>query len=266
MLLGLAGDGDRALVVTWPRATQPVRLDLGNDASGRRVIDSIDIETAGSSVYVGFIAVSGLWHRRELRPTDLETDVSLNWMRPFPARWKTQLYEGDVRTTFHFRENRGQIWRGVPGSYRYPAWFEGESAFLHPSKKIPREECLVYFLEGQDTPLGRRPVDILATLAAAADERPTRGRKFRTHHRWGGRASAGPAPAAARDPAVFEAGREVEQKDDIRAALDIRSTRRAAPGFYRRVSPLRRRMIRLRQAGRSSPTWHPPTSWWKSAA
>jgi hypothetical protein len=227
MLVGLLGGGNRELVVTWPRSGQPARMQLANDASGRRVIGALELENPGSAVYLGLLASPGLWHRREFRPADLETDVALDWKRPFPARWKTQLLEGDVRTTFHFREGRSQIWRGVPGSYSYPTWFDGDTAYLRPSKKVPpKGECLVYFLEGQNTPPAvATPIEILkSTLGReAADARlDLAGRKLRTHHRRAGEGVRRACTCGCTEviQAVFENRREVARQDEIRGALD----------------------------------------------
>ena len=110
----------------------------------------------------------------------------------------TQLNEAGVNTTFTFRESKGQIWRGVPGMYTYPVWFDGDDAVYHMSKKVlPRGESIVYFLEGQGTPASvATPVDILkATLGRQMCESilDVAGRRPRTHHRRGAKVSVVPA-------------------------------------------------------------------------
>ncbi len=221
----LAGEGHE-LVMTWPTGKQQLKLNLAGEASGSRRLDSIDFTPDGQSLYLAALSAPGLWHREELKPTYLEKDIALNWKRPFPARWKTQLTEADVRTTFAFREVKGTVWRGVPGSYNYPAWFEGERALFHLSKKVPpKGESLIYFLEGQDTPLTvATPVDILkATLGRSQSESivDEAGRKLRTHHRRGGdgvhRACTCGCTEAIQ--AVFEAGEEVNRKETVKEAL-----------------------------------------------
>src|SRR5207248_3084692 len=156
----------------------------------------------------------------------LEKDVRMDWKRPFPAKWKTQLYEADVKTTFAFRESKGQIWRGVPGSYDYPVWFDGDDAYYHLGKKVPpKGESLIYFLEGQDTPLSfRTPVDMMkATLGRAMCDPilDIAGRKLRTHHRRGGdgvhRACTCGCTEAIQ--AVFEARQELTKQDYVQEAL-----------------------------------------------
>src|SRR5262249_50001298 len=156
----------------------------------------------------------------------LEKDVASAWQRPFPAKWKTQLSEAGVKTTFTFRPAKGQVWRGVPGSYDYPVWFTEDRAFYHLSKKVPPGgESLVYFVEAQDTPLAvPTPADTLkATLGRAASESildPT-GRKLRTHHRRGGdgvhRACTCGCTEAIQ--AVFEAGEEVARQAEIKESV-----------------------------------------------
>ena len=121
----------------------------------------------------------------------LEKDVTLQWKRPFAAKWKTQLLEEGTKTTFAFKESKGTVWRGVPGSYNYPVWFNGDDALIHLSKKVPpKGESLIYFVDGRETPLSvSTPVDIMnATLgrSACAPIFDVAGRKLRTHHRRGG--------------------------------------------------------------------------------
>ena len=226
VFLGLLKGGDSELVMTWPKGKQQLNLRLASDAQGTRAIESIDFDNEGQSFYVTALSAPGIWHREELKPAYLEKDVALNWKRPFPAKWKTELSEAGLKTTFTFREFKGTVWRGVPGSYNYPAWFDGETAFFHLSKKVPpKGESLIYFLEGQDTPLSvSTPADIIkATLGRQLSDSildPT-GRKLRTHHRRGGdgvhRACTCGCTEAIQ--AVFEARQEFEKQDYVKEAL-----------------------------------------------
>ncbi|MSU64102.1 MAG: hypothetical protein EXS31_17195 [Pedosphaera sp.] len=221
----LKGEGDQ-LVMTWPNGKQQLKLRLANDPQGRRTIEAIDFDNDGQSFYLAALSAPGIWHREDLKPAFLEKDVALTWQRPFAAKWKTQLIEAGIRTTFAFREAKGTVWRGVPGSYDYPVWFEGEKAFYHLSKKVPpKGESIIYFLEGQNTPLSvSTPVDIMkATLGRQACDPllDIAGRKLRTHHRDGGdgvhRACTCGFTEAIQ--AVFEAGQEVVKKDFVKEAL-----------------------------------------------
>ena len=226
LFVGLLGGEDKELVMTWPKGKQQLTLRLANDPQGKRLIESLDFDNDGQSFYLAALSAPGIWHREELKPTYLEKDVALTWKRSFAAKWKTQLTEADVKTTFAFRESKGQIWRGVPGSYNYPAWFDGANAFLHLSKKVPpKGESIIYFLEGQETPLSvATPADILkATLGRQTAEGilDVAGRKLRTHHRRGGdgvhRACTCGCTEAIQ--AVFEAGQELAKKDYVKEAL-----------------------------------------------
>ena len=156
----------------------------------------------------------------------MEKNTALRWKRPYPAKWKTQLTEAGLRTTFAFREAKSTVWRGVPGSYNYPVWFEGDTACFHLSKKVPpKGESIIYFLEGQNSPVSvSTPVDIMkATLGRAACEPilDVAGQKLRTHHRRGGdgvhRACTCGCTEAIQ--AFFEKGQEVAMKNAIKDAL-----------------------------------------------
>jgi hypothetical protein len=226
LLVGLQHGGDRMLVVTWPKGHQQVQLGLSN-AEGKRRIESLDIQGDGQSFYLASLSAPGIWHREELKASFLEKDVTLTWKRPFPAKWKTQLSEAGVRTTYAFRQTKGTVWRGVPGSYDFPAWFDGDAAFLRLGKKVPpKGDALIYFLEARDTPQSvSTPADILkATLGRPMAEAilDPAGRQLRTHHRRGGdgvhrACTCGYTEAI---EAVFKAREETGKKQFIAEAID----------------------------------------------
>lgn len=225
--LGLLKGESSELVMTWPKTKQQVQLCLGEEQSSQGSIESIDFANDGQSLYLAPLAAPGIWHKEALNPSYLEKDVQISWKKPFPAKWKTQLYEEALKTTFAFRESKGDIWRGVPGSYDYPVWFAGDQTFYHLSKKVPpKGESLIYCLEGQNTPNSiSTPVDILkATLGRSASDPilDLAGRKLRTHHRRGGdgvhRACTCGCTEAIQG--VFEAGEEVVRKEDISGDLE----------------------------------------------
>jgi hypothetical protein len=226
LLLGLVEGEQSQWVMTWPKGRQHAALRLSADPQGKRRVQSVDFDNDGQSLYLAVQGAPGIWHREILPSSYLERDVQARWKRPFRARWKTQLWEAGVRTTFAFRERKGQVWRGVAGSYSYPVWFDGDAAFYHLSKKVPPQgESLVYFLEGQDTPLGvSTPVDIMkATLGREVCEPilDIAGRKLRTHHRRGadGVRRACTCGCTEAIQVVFGAGQEAAKKDYIEGAL-----------------------------------------------
>ena len=224
LLLGLVEGEQSQVVMTWPKGRQHVALQLG--AGEKRLVQSIDFDNDGQSLYLAVQGAPGIWHKETLPASYLEKTVPARWKRPFPARWKTQLWEAGVRTSFAFRESKGQVWRGVAGSYSYPVWFEGDEAFYHLSKKVPPQgESIVYFLEGQDTPAGLwTPVDIMkATLGreVCAPILDIAGRRLRTHHRRGadGVRRACTCGCTEAIQTVFEAGQEATRKDYVEGAL-----------------------------------------------
>jgi len=228
VFLGLLKGENYLLVVTWPRGKQQMKLVLGNKQGETRLIESVDFSNDGKSVYLALLGAPGIWHKEELIPSYLERDVAINWRRPFSAKWVTQLYEGEVKTTFKFRESKlKRIWRGVIGSYCYPVWFSGESAFYHLGKKVPpKGESIIYCLERKNTPiLVSTPVDIMKeTLGRQTCDRilDISGRKLRIHHR---RVSEGVRRACTCGcteaiQVVFEAGEEAEKKEYVNEAVD----------------------------------------------
>ena len=227
LLLGLLKGQNSVLVITWPEGKQQVRLRLGGPEQGDRFIESVDFDNDGKSLYMAVLEAPGIWHREELKPSYLEKDVVTNWKRPFAAKWITQLYEGETRTTFAFRESKGEIWRGVAGRYCYPVWFDGDSTVYHLSKKVPpKGESLVYFLEGKGAPVSvRTPVDILkATLGRQVCDGilDLAGQRLRTHHRRGAEGIRRACTCGCTEAieAVFKAGQETDRSEYVTGAVE----------------------------------------------
>lgn len=149
LFLGLLKGRDGILVCTWPEGDQKVKLLLKDGKKQRRLIRAVELKLDGKSIYLGILAAAGIWHKEELLPSFLEKDVEINWKRPFPAEWKTQLLETGVKTTYFLGDKKDEIWRPNVGHYVYPAWVEGEKAFFHLSKKIPpKGQAFIYSMQG----------------------------------------------------------------------------------------------------------------------
>ncbi len=227
LFLGLLPGQNGILVMTWPKGKQQMRLGLSKQGQASRLIESIDFDDDGQSIYVALLDAPGIWHREPLGVSYLEKDVASQWRKPFPAKWVTQLWEGDVRTTYTFREAPpGTIWRAVGGWYNYPIWFDGDATWFRLGKKVlPKGESIIYFLESQDTPASVwTPVDIMkATLGRQTCDGilDVAGQKLRTHHRRGadGIRQAATCGCTAAIEEVFKAGQEIEKKEYIEGAV-----------------------------------------------
>ena len=227
LFLGLLQGENSELVMTWSKGKQQMRLNLGNNGQGTRLIESIDFDNDGQSLYLALLEAPGIWHREELKPSYLEKDVTIQWKRPFPAEWTTQLDEGGVKASFAFRQFKGQIWRAVAGMCIYPVWFDGDSAVYHLSKKVsPKGESLIYFLEGKGTPASiLTPVDMMkATLGRQVSDTilDPAGRKLRTHHRRAGEGVRRACTCGCTEAiqAACDAGQEVERGQYVAEAVD----------------------------------------------
>ncbi|MBN1806265.1 MAG: hypothetical protein JW837_13540 [Sedimentisphaerales bacterium] len=226
LFLGLLRGRNNMLVVTWLVGDRQMRLVLGKNEQNR-LIESVDFDNDGRSIYLALLDAPGIWHREDLEPAYLEKDVQVDWKRPFSAKWITQLYEADIKTTFTFKESRENIWRGITGRYNYPVWFDGEKTFFRLSKKIPpKEYSLIYSLERDNTPASIfAPVDIIkATLGRQTSDNilDLTGRRLRTHHRRAGLGVRRAATCGCTEAIlpVFEAGQEVDKKEYVEGAVD----------------------------------------------
>jgi len=222
----LAGQNDM-MVVTWPKGNQQMKLMLGDNQQKSRLVESVDFENDGKSLYLAVLSAPGIWHKEELKPSYLETNVTIDWKRPFHAKWITQLSEGRVQATYAFKESESRIWRGVIGFYTWPVWFSNDEACYRLSKKIPpKGESIIYFLERMDTPDSViTPVDIMKmTLGRQMSDAllDVTGRKLRTHHRRGGEGVHRACTCGCTEAiqAVFDASQEVQRKEYVEGAVD----------------------------------------------
>ncbi|MFC1635204.1 hypothetical protein ACFL5Z_10200, partial [Planctomycetota bacterium] len=228
LFLGLLKGRNSMLVVTWPHGKQQMRLVLGNRQEEPRLIKSVDFENDGHNIYLALLEAPGIWHKEELKPTYLERDITINWKKPFPAKWITQLREGGVRATYRFRGFRGRIHRDGIGFYIYPVWFEGENTFYRLGKKIPpKGESLIYFLERKGTPVSiSAPVDIMKeTLGRQACDMilDLQGRVLRTHHRRPGITRADACTCDFTEivlEPIFREGQEVDKRELVEETVD----------------------------------------------
>ena len=226
VFVGLLEGENNTLTVTWPQGKQRVRLITDKKQQGPGLIESVDIENDGKSVFVGVLSAPGIWHEEALKASYLEKDVSIAWKRPYPAKWITQLLEDSVRTTYTFQEIRPErFWRGNVGFYPYPVWFQDGTTFYRLGKKVPPQgTSLVYSLERKGTPSSvSTPVDVMkdtlgGLLCSALLD--VEGRQLRSHIRKGAVIGAATCEVTDGMQPVFEAGKEVERKDYIHGGVD----------------------------------------------
>ncbi len=225
LFLGLFDTKDCELFITSPLANQDIRLILGKD---KKTFESIEIKTDGQSIYLSLLEAPNIWHKEELKPSYLESDIQINWTRPFPAKWITQLYEDNVKTTYTFKATKPKedgFWRAAIGWYTYPVWFEEDKAFIRTGKKVPpKGDAIIYFLERSGTPTSiLTPVDIIkATLDPDISESilDPKGRRNRSLTR--PNCAVGTATCEVTDQIkrVIEAGKEVENAEYIRGGTE----------------------------------------------
>lgn len=155
VFVALLKGGNALFFSAWPPGQQRVALvwdAAPHDPSARH---AFDIHLDDHPVWLRSVSAPGLWHEQDLSGAEADQDFPTGWKRPFPARWKTQLMEGDIETSYPFADEGWRMWRPNFGFYPYPVWFQGEQAVFHLSKKVWCDQrALIYALEGADsTPL-----------------------------------------------------------------------------------------------------------------
>src|SRR6185437_15794709 len=63
VFVGLLAGEDAEIVMTWPEVEKPVSLALGNEPQGKRLIESVNFDGPGQSIYVAALTAPGIWHK-----------------------------------------------------------------------------------------------------------------------------------------------------------------------------------------------------------
>jgi hypothetical protein len=72
VFLGLLEGENDILTVTWPQGRQRVRLTTDKKQRGPGLIESVDIENDGKSVFLAVLSAPGIWHEEVLSASYLE--------------------------------------------------------------------------------------------------------------------------------------------------------------------------------------------------
>ena len=170
---GLLSGNDGIVACAWPEGEHTLNLLLEGEGSG---IAGLDTALNGKEMYLELLTAPGIWHEEEAQLDQLERDAALDWQRPFPAAYKTQLLlkaETSTVRTFRFRPRRDRELRPEVGTYTCPVWFQGDAAHMHLCKRIPPKGHAVFYPidEGEYTLMGFMRRTPLGGLIEARNKR-----------------------------------------------------------------------------------------------
>lgn len=163
---GLIEGNNGMVACAWPGDGHALLLEPDGDADPPVRFKTIEIAVDGQDLYVEVLAGPAMWRREPFELAYLEKTVPLDWRRPFPAVYKTQLaMRGETTTvrTFTFLKKTNVQYRPEVGTCVWPVWFQDETPMMRLSKRIPpRGDAIIYpFDEGDRTLMGflqRTPV------------------------------------------------------------------------------------------------------------
>ena len=146
------------LVMVWESTAQPVSLGLTGEGPNR-LIDSLSIGTEKNGFSLSLIEHPDLWHQQALNEDWLGEYTSIDWKRPFEARWMAQfsvttgrepsLRDPCMDYSFPVACTKTRMW-GVwfEDWNHYPFFFDGPRTIVHFEKTfVPNGNALLYFLE-----------------------------------------------------------------------------------------------------------------------
>jgi hypothetical protein len=155
-LLHLVGDGDGIVMAAWNVAADEVRVSLAGRGDARRT-QAADIPYGkDGAIWVACLEAPGVWHCRDLAPTEAGQVVPLDWRPPFPAQWRCDWRRDDALTDswemliqqkdrtflkYGVFGSPGSLgpdrkrWTTVLGNFLYPCWIDQSGqGFLQPLK------------------------------------------------------------------------------------------------------------------------------------
>ncbi|HJN18544.1 MAG TPA: hypothetical protein QGH10_23790, partial [Armatimonadota bacterium] len=230
MLLGLVEGRDSALVTAWGQGQQTARLTLESEDGAGRLIESIDIATDGQPVFVALLEAPGIWHAEEFTPSYLERDTASEWQKPFGGKWLTQLVEDRVATTYTFgtaaEHATKNPWRAGIGNYRYPVWFDEDTAVYRMGKKMPPVGVSVVYCTERTSETPESVLCPYDVVGRVLDE-PTRagvldfaGRTERPPYRLDYVVGCATCGVTRELTPVFEEGKEVDERARVEGGIE----------------------------------------------
>jgi hypothetical protein len=156
--VGLREGNESMLVAVWEKDSQKVSLGLAGEGE-KRLIDSLSIGTGESTFALSFVEHANIWHREALKEDWLGEYQTIQWARPFQARWMEYLHvttggepsfrDPGIGYAFPSANAKTRMW-GVwfEDWNHYPFFFDGTRTILHFEKTfVPQGDALFYFLE-----------------------------------------------------------------------------------------------------------------------
>jgi len=227
------------------------------------MFEALKIVLDGKDLYLEVLAGPAIWHKEKLQLGYLERDVVIEWEKPFPATYKTQLLlKGETTTarTFVFRNRPNLQWRPEMGQCAWPVWFEGDRACLRLGKKIPpRGEAIIFPMADGDKSLSgflrRTP---LAGIISSRNERAELPQGPRNAPNVGFVACGG---TGVMRNTIFALGLQKREKEFLTEYADfladyatIVQTRHA--GFFRSIDETRKKLVAWIEKQENNPEVH----------
>jgi hypothetical protein len=199
MLLQLADEGNAIIMCVWRSGDQKVNMTLDGTGQNRAITATeIDCKIGWDfNVWVGVLAAPGIWYEQKIAELNAVKDKKLDWKIPFPALWRADYRRtdglidswklpikkknGDYESFGVGLKEKRTVWASARGTYAYPGYIEGESAYLRNTKFEGMPEiqykadgkALIYPLEKSSMTPGN-VYTVLDVVAEALEETPAK--------------------------------------------------------------------------------------------
>ncbi len=165
-LLHLLGQENAILVADWYRSKDDVRIKLSGQGKDRRIASSEIHYAPKGKICVGILSAPGIWHERDILPSDRDKVLRLAWKAPYAAQWRVDWRRDDklidswemlaqkpdgeyVKHGWYGQpESFGNVdwlqggrkrWTTVLGFFLYPCWVDNQGqGYLQPLKERVR--------------------------------------------------------------------------------------------------------------------------------
>ncbi|MHB9138678.1 MAG: hypothetical protein ACYC4Q_04655 [Victivallaceae bacterium] len=163
LLLGLAADGNRMLVVASVQPGNALSVYRSSDSGGKAGFRRIDSAMTADGITLAVFDAKNIWHKVKMDGMAADKTSVLDWTPPFDAYWIFEFNECNIPLFYFLRKEPKTFYRPIIGMYQWPLWMQNNQVNLRCDSKVSgviRGTALIYALEGAPA----TPYNFMASL------------------------------------------------------------------------------------------------------
>jgi hypothetical protein len=171
LLLGLAADGNRMLVVASVQPGNALSVYRNSGSGAKAGFSRIDSAVTANGITLAVFDIKHIWHKVNMNGMAADKTSVLDWTPPFDAYWIAEFNECNIPLFYFLRKEPKTFYRPIIGMYQWPLWQQNNQIMLRRDSKVSgdiRGTALIYALEGAPA----APYNLMALLCRQSQVRP----------------------------------------------------------------------------------------------